>query len=199
MAHGTRVPARVWVPAHKLRHFRHPHLRSGYPGASGGYPGASGGYPQVLSGVLKVMSGGGGGLRQHSAAACGPAQDCGGAPQQSLTSDMLDQSQQHTRHLPAGSQAGWRVPVQTTGTRQQNPDDAPGIVLLLQGARSHLAQMPHQAQESRRTPKGPGKGKENEKVQIDALEEEVRRLTKRLKGEGNGGNASNSKNGGAQA
>ncbi|PLW35474.1 hypothetical protein PCASD_12704 [Puccinia coronata f. sp. avenae] len=181
MAHGTRVPARVWVPAHKLRHFRHPHLRSGYPGASGGYPGASGGYPQ------------------RSAAACGPAQDCGGAPQQSLTSDMLDQSQQHTRHLPAGSQAGWRVPVQTTGTRQQNPDDAPGIVLLLQGARSHLAQMPHQAQESRRTPKGPGKGKENEKVQIDALEEEVRRLTKRLKGEGNGGNASNSKNGGAQA
>jgi hypothetical protein len=51
------------------------------------------------------------GLRQRSAAACSPAQDCGGAPQQSLTSDRRDQAQQHTRHLPAGSRAGWcRVP-----------------------------------------------------------------------------------------
>ncbi|PLW14694.1 hypothetical protein PCASD_22433 [Puccinia coronata f. sp. avenae] len=68
MSHGTRVPARVWVPAHKLRHFRQPHLRSGYPGASGGYPGASGGYPQVTAAALRSSMRSRTGLRRRSAA-----------------------------------------------------------------------------------------------------------------------------------
>jgi hypothetical protein len=66
------------------------------------------------------------------------------------------------------------------------------------GEHGHISrECPTKPKNPKGTPKGPGKGKE--KVWIDALEEEVRRLTERLKGEGNGGNASNSKNGGAQA
>ena len=44
-----------------------------------------------------------------------------------------------------------------------------------------------------------GKGKRKSRFKIDALEEEVKRLTKRLAGEGGGGRADASKNGGAQA
>ena len=49
---------------------------------------------------------------------------------------------------------------------------------------------------SKGTPSGPGKGKGREKVQIDALEEEVKKLTECLKKEGR---ATDSKNGDAQA
>ena len=47
--------------------------------------------------------------------------------------------------------------------------------------------------------KGQGKAKGKEKVKIEALEEEIRQLTARLKTEGEGGRASASKNGDAQA
>jgi hypothetical protein len=49
------------------------------------------------------------------------------------------------------------------------------------------------------TTRGQGRGKGREKVKINALEEEIKRLTAKLKMEGSGGNNSNSKNGDAQA